>query len=62
MDGATVSSLARHFLTFLGGALVTLGWFDQATAQQLIGALSTLVGVLWSFFNVKTTQALLDKK
>ena len=62
MDGPMISSLARHFLTFLGGALVTLGWFDQATAQQLVGALSTLAGVLWSFFDKKHVQALLSDK
>ncbi len=62
MTSTTVSALARHLLTFVGGALVTLGWFDQATAQSLVGALTTLVGIVWSLFDKKNVQMLLGEK
>lgn len=43
-----VTALIRHVLTFGGGWLVALGWFDDATMQTGVGALVTLIGVVWS--------------
>lgn len=43
-------SLLRHILTFLGGIIVARGWVDAETATQLVGALITLVGILFSAF------------
>lgn len=40
--------IVRHLLTMGGGALVAAGWLDESTAQQTIGAVVTLVGVVWS--------------
>lgn len=57
MSSVTVMALIRHILTFAGGALVTLGWLDEATVQSLVGALTTVVGVLWSFWDKKTIEA-----
>lgn len=54
-------ALIRHLLTFIGGSLITLGWLDEATVQALIGAGTTLVGILWSFWDKKETAVTLAK-
>ena len=43
-----VLAMARHLLTFGGGALVARGYADQATTDAIIGALLTIVGGVWS--------------
>lgn len=42
------AALIRHVLTFGGGWLVLLGWFDDATLQTGVGAVVTLIGIFWS--------------
>lgn len=46
-----IQSFIRQVLTFFGGILVTYGYFDQGTATQLVGALSTLVSIAWSWYS-----------
>lgn len=48
-----VQGLIRHLLTFGGGILVSMGYMDNATAAQVVGAISTLVGVIWSYMDKK---------
>lgn len=43
-----VTGLARHLLTAGGGYLVAQGVLDAGTAELAVGALVTLVGVVWS--------------
>jgi hypothetical protein len=39
----------RHILTMLGGVLVSKGYIDASTLDQVIGAVLTLVGFWWSY-------------
>jgi hypothetical protein len=48
MNKDSILGLIRHLLTFGGGALVTKGFADDAEMQQLVGALITVIGVIWS--------------
>lgn len=41
--------LLRHILTFVGGYLVTSGYIDDAILMEVVGAITTLVGFVWSF-------------
>lgn len=53
MNQDQVLGLARHLLTTLGGVLIAKGLLDEASSTQVIGALSTLVGVVWSIMSKK---------
>lgn len=44
----TVLGLIRHLLTFGGGFLVAKGYLDEASVSELVGALTTVIGVVWS--------------
>lgn len=57
MDAVMVTSIVRHALTFLGGAAVAKGLLDSSTADQAIGALTTLVGIVWSLWIKRKTAA-----
>jgi|CXWL01.1.fsa_nt_gi hypothetical protein len=41
--------LVRHLLTFAGGWMVSMGYFDEGTMQELIGAAITVIGAVWSY-------------
>jgi hypothetical protein len=40
--------IIRHLLTFGGGYLVGQGWIEEAMVPELVGALMTLIGAVWS--------------
>ena len=40
-------SLTRHFLTFVGGVLITNGVLDDALFTEMFGAAMTLIGGIW---------------
>jgi hypothetical protein len=40
--------IIRHALTFGGGFLVTSGYLTESTLETGIGAIVTLIGVIWS--------------
>ena len=44
-----VAGLIRHLLTFFGGWITANGWLDEATTQAVVGAVMTLIGVVWSW-------------
>ncbi len=48
MNMEMVFGLLRHVLTFGGGWMVAQGYFDEATIQEVVGAVMTIVGALWS--------------
>jgi hypothetical protein len=56
----TISGIARHVLTTGGGALVTKGVVTATTLDQGIGALMTLVGIIWSIVSKKNSAAPAD--
>lgn len=45
--------ILRHVLTFVGGVLILQGWLDEGLVQESIGAISTLVGTVWSVLDKK---------
>ena len=48
-----ITGLVRHILTFLGGYLITQGIIDEATLQEVVGAIITLGGFIWSWTSKK---------
>ena len=53
MNKKVILAIVRHTLTFLGGVLIAKGTIDEATAQELSGAILTLVGGIWSVLDKK---------
>ena len=49
MPTEVIQSFISQVLTFVGGIMVAYGWFDSATATQVVGAVSTIVSVIWSY-------------
>lgn len=43
-----VLSLARHGLTTVGGSLIAKGLLTASTLDEVVGAIITIVGVIWS--------------
>ncbi len=39
----------RHLLTMMGGVLIAKGWLDESTMPELLGAVMTIVGFVWSY-------------
>jgi hypothetical protein len=48
MKKEQVLGIVRHILTFAGGVLVAKGIATEALSQELIGAVITLIGGIWS--------------
>lgn len=48
MNKDTILALVRHFLTAAGGGLATNGTVTNDELQQVVGALITIAGVVWS--------------
>jgi hypothetical protein len=53
MKKEVILGIVRHALTFVGGVLVAKGLVDSAMAQELSGAVLTLIGGVWSIFAKK---------
>ena len=53
MEKEQIYGLIRHALTVLGGALVTKGYVDADVVPEVVGAVMTLVGVVWSYQSKK---------
>ncbi len=43
-----IVGFGRHALTFVGGWMVAKGFFDEATMNEVVGGVMTIVGVVWS--------------
>lgn len=43
--------IIRHTLTFVGGILVTEGFVTESNMNLGVGAIITLVGVIWSIIS-----------
>jgi len=48
-----ILGLIRHALTFVGGYIVAKGIIDQAQIVEIIGAVMTLAGSIWSIASKK---------
>ena len=44
-----IQGLLRHILTFVGGYLVTSGIIDEAILSEVVGAIITITGFVWSW-------------
>ena len=49
MEKEQIYGLIRHGLTILGGVLVTKGYIDADVFGESVGAILTLIGVVWSY-------------
>jgi hypothetical protein len=56
MNKEQVLGIVRHALTFVGGLLVTKGLIDANMVQEVMGALVTLIGSVWSVVAKKKTE------
>lgn len=45
--------IIRHLLTFGGGYLVAQKWIDPALLPELVGAVMTIIGGIWSVIEKK---------
>lgn len=45
--------VVRHTLTFLGGLLVMYGQADPTQWMTIVGAATSLAGLIWSIVNKK---------
>lgn len=57
MNKLKLYGIIRHVLTFGAGFVVAKGYIDDATAQQVIGAIMAVLGTVWSV-NTGEKQAL----
>jgi hypothetical protein len=51
-----ILSLVRHTLTFVGGVLVANGLIAEAQTPELIGSITTLVGIIWGILEKIRTK------
>jgi len=51
-----IKGLLRHVLTFAGGYLVTQGIIDEQTLTEIVGAVITLAGFVWSWIDKKEEE------
>lgn len=49
----TVLGFVRHILTFGGGFLVANGTLGQSDMESAVGAIVTLIGIIWSALHKK---------
>ena len=56
MDSTQITGIIRHAMTFLGGLAVARGLVDAGTAEQIAGAVVTLIGVAWSIYAKRTPK------
>lgn len=55
MNMEAILGVIRHILTFGGGILVSKGSIDQTMMLEGVGAIITLIGIVWSIRQKKLT-------
>jgi hypothetical protein len=53
MSKEQVLGIIRHTLTFVGGILIVKGIATEAMTEEVIGAVITAIGVVWSLIKNK---------
>jgi hypothetical protein len=53
MNKEQVLGIIRHALTFVGGILIVKGIATEAVTNEVIGAVITAVGAVWSLIKNK---------
>ena len=56
MTKEQILGIVRHVATAVGGGLIISGKADETLIQESIGALITIIGVVWSLWE-KTARA-----
>ena len=51
MNQAVIMGMLRHALTIAAGGLVTAGYVDGDTANQIAGGMVGVIGVAWSLWD-----------
>jgi len=53
MNKEQVLGIVRHTLTFVGGILIIKGIATEAMTEEVIGAVITAIGTVWSIIKNK---------
>lgn len=53
MNKEQILGIIRHTLTFVGGVLVVKGIITEEVSNEVIGAVITAVGAVWSIISNK---------
>jgi hypothetical protein len=53
MNKEQIMGIIRHTLTFVGGILVIKGVISEGASQEIIGAVVTAIGTVWSIISNK---------
>lgn len=53
MNKEQIMGIIRHTLTFVGGILVIKGVISEGASQEIVGAVMTAVGAVWSIIKNK---------
>jgi hypothetical protein len=53
MNKEQVLGVIRHTLTFVGGILIVRGIATEAMTEEVIGAVITAIGAVWSLIKNK---------
>jgi len=53
MNKEQVLGIIRHTLTFVGGILIIKGIATEAMTEEVIGAVMTAIGTVWSIIKNK---------
>lgn len=53
MNKEQIMGIIRHTLTFIGGILVIKGITTETTSNEVIGAVVTAIGAVWSVVSNK---------
>jgi hypothetical protein len=53
MKWEQMAGIVRHVLTFAGGYLVVGGYMGEADLATAVGAVVTIVGLVWSYVEKK---------
>jgi hypothetical protein len=48
-----IKGLIRHVLTFAGGLAIAKGWVNDSNVSEIIGAVMTIIGTVWSYTSKK---------
>jgi len=46
-----IEGLIRHTLTGVGGVLITIGLLDELILMEIIGAATSITGIIWSLLD-----------
>jgi len=57
VTSAKLKGLIRHVATFVGGVLAALGYLDEGTSQEIIGAIVTIGGIIASWLAPEKQEA-----